>query len=467
MAVAALLALGLGRGAYAATLTVINTNDSGAGSLRQAIADAAAGDTIDFAAGLSGQTITLTTGELFVAKNLTITGPAGGITVDGNNASRVFDISAGTVKMSDLTVASGNGANLGGGILNYGSLTLTNSTISGNTTAIIGGGIFNSGSTLILTNSTVSGNSAGEGGGGIGNDASQGTVLTVTNSTVSGNRAVGGGGIFNSGTLTLTNSTVSSNTATGGGGILNYRFGTLVVASSTISGNVASAGGGISNYMGVPMTLTNSTISGNNATEGGGIFNGGSATLKNSTVSLNGGGQGGGIWNDSTGTLNLTSSIVATQTSGGDCLNNFSIIHSFGFNLDSDGTCSLTATGDLQNTNPMLNPLALNPPGSTQTQALQIGSPAIDHIPPGVNGCGTTISTDQRGVSRPQGSGCDIGAYEFMPPPTPAPVGGIVELLHSGSGGGSGSPTLPIAVAGGAVLAAMFSGWYIARRRLR
>lgn len=127
---AALLALGLGREAHAATLTVINNNDSGAGSLRQAIADAAPGDTISFNPALSGQTITLTTGELLISKNLTIVGPVGSITINGNNASRVFDITNTAIaKMSNLNVASGNSASLGGGILNDGTLTLTNSTI--------------------------------------------------------------------------------------------------------------------------------------------------------------------------------------------------------------------------------------------------------------------------------------------------------------------------------------------------
>lgn len=148
--------------------------------------------------------------------------------------------------------------------------------------------------------------------------------------------------------------------------------------------------------------------------------------------------------------------------------------------MDSDGTCYLTSTGDLPNTNPLLDPLALNPPGTTQTHALQPGSPATDHIPPGVNGCGTTVSTDQRGVSRPQGGGCDIGSYELIvttptpsPVPTPAPVGGIVELLHLGPDSPPPqaqdteptSSTVPIALAGGAALVALTTGWYVTTRR--
>jgi hypothetical protein len=128
--------------------TVTTLGDSGTGSLRDAILNTPAGGTVDFQPGLTG-TITLTSGELAVGKDLTITGPgAGVITVSGNHASRVFDITAGSVAISGLTVADGfdvadNGGGRidigGGGIANQGQMTITNCVISGNTSRDTGG----------------------------------------------------------------------------------------------------------------------------------------------------------------------------------------------------------------------------------------------------------------------------------------------------------------------------------------
>lgn len=187
---------------HASTLTVVNTSDSGAGSLRQAIIDATSGDTVGFDAGLSGQTITLTSGELDIGKDLTITGPAGGIIVSGNNASRVFNVPNGmTVNMSYLTISNGSDAGFGGGgIYNLGTLSLTNSTVTGNSEigayGYGGGGIY-TGGRLRLANSSVTGNSAVGGAGGINNFG----LADLSNVTVSGNTStVEGGGIWNSGT---------------------------------------------------------------------------------------------------------------------------------------------------------------------------------------------------------------------------------------------------------------------------
>src|SRR6266545_217685 len=191
--------------AHAATITVTNTNDSGAGSLRQALATANDGDTITFA--VSG-TIVLTSGELLVDKNITISGPgAGSLAVDGNANSRVFHVGPGkTVAISGLTI--------------------TNGYASGES----GGGIYNDQATLTLSNCTISGNS----GGGVYNGAFYGgsAVVEITNSTISDNSTdYSGAGIYSFGfyadaTLTLSNCTISGNFAEdAGGAISNVGYG--------------------------------------------------------------------------------------------------------------------------------------------------------------------------------------------------------------------------------------------------
>ena len=151
---------------HAATITVMNTNDSGAGSLRQALANANDGDTIDFDSSLNGQTITLTSSELLINKSITISGPGANIlAVDGNHARRVFHITSGnTVTISGLSITNGNAGSFGGGIFNdatsggSATLTLSNCTVSGNRAASIGGGICNvaqnGSATLMVSNCT-------------------------------------------------------------------------------------------------------------------------------------------------------------------------------------------------------------------------------------------------------------------------------------------------------------------------
>jgi hypothetical protein len=158
------------------TVTVTNLNDSGPGSLRAAITNAASGQStiINFASGLSGTIPLASTLSVCNGQTLTIQGPvASQIAVSGQNNVQVFNICSGTsVTISGLTIekglfAGGNGAGLdgGGGIENYGTLTMTKSTVSGNAAGGQGGGINNLG-ILTVTDSTFSGNSVTSGLGG-------------------------------------------------------------------------------------------------------------------------------------------------------------------------------------------------------------------------------------------------------------------------------------------------------------
>ena len=219
--------------AYAAPLeTVTNLNDSGAGSLRQAIANVDPGGTINFA--VSGTILLLN--ELVINKDLTIQGNMP-ITVSGNNAVRVFVVNAGTfVTLDSLTIANGNTPGDGGGIYNNGMLTVNNSTISGNSAGNAGGGILNNG-TLTVNNSTLYGNSAtGNGGGGIFNN---GGTLTVNNSTLSGNNGGTnyeqlylGSGTLNLGNTIIANS-LSPNDCVVDGGTFNDLGNNLIEDTGT------------------------------------------------------------------------------------------------------------------------------------------------------------------------------------------------------------------------------------------
>jgi hypothetical protein len=233
-----------------------------------------------------------------------------------------------------------------------------------------------------------------------------GADVTISGLTVS--RGFGnGGGIYNAGTLTVSGSRLSGNGAPGhGGGI--YNAGTLAVTDSTLSDNSAGGGGGISNAG--TLTVTNSTLSGNSAFDGGGgIYNAGTLAVTDSTLSGNSveGSElflfGGGIFN--AGTLTVTASIFANNI-GGSLGLSFGAIVSKGHNLFSDSPFGALNPTDLTDTNPLLGPLADNG-GPTQTMALLPGSLAIDA---GVAVPG--VSTDQRGVPRPQGRAPDIGSFE-------------------------------------------------------
>src|SRR5438093_5127182 len=248
-AICLILAYALTMLAHATVIIVTNTNDSGPGSLRQALAIANDGDTID-ATGISG-VITLTTGALLVNKSVTINGAGADVlAVDANMSSRVFQIpvSGETITISGFTIRNGHAGNAGGGIdnENNATLTITNCTISGNV-AGLGGGTFNNG-VLTITSTTISGNFSSN-GGAVYN--SGGGTLTITNSTVSGNSASSGGGIFNIAAFAITNSTLSGNSAQLGGGISStetVEIGNTILNAGKSGANIVNSGGTVTSH---------------------------------------------------------------------------------------------------------------------------------------------------------------------------------------------------------------------------
>ena len=324
----------------------------------------------------------------------TITLPAGTYTLTIPGVNEDFDATGDLDIASDLTI-TGAGANMttidGGGIdrvLEIRPVNTTNVHISGLT--VTGGKTLNS----------------SPGGGAGGGIKTQGTLLTLTNVTVDHNEADYGAGIEVDGPTTLNSSTVSNNSASyGPGGIDNYINGPLTLNNSTVSGNSGGFGGAIggSNH-GNTLILNNSTLSGNISPRGALYVPAGTVIMKNTILADNGGGS------------------VTFQGAYPSAL------ISLGNNLSTDNFCSpsyislyggvvsggLDQPTDLNNTPALLAPLALNLPGTTKTHALLPGSPAID-------AGGDCLPTDQRGVPRPQGAACDIGAYEVggacAPPP--------------------------------------------------
>ena len=337
--------------------TVTNLADSGPGSLRQAILDANARpgpDVIDFAPGLHG-TISLTSGVLTITDSLAINGPgAWWLFVNGNRASRVFEIegAANTVTIAGLTITGGLAAGnatqpgMGGGILlASGYLTLSQVIVSdnravGGTIAGAsnpgsgeGGGIFNtSGNLLVMTSAFVNNQAlGGTGGDGLGGGIFSSGPLTLKNIAFIGNSALGGsggsglgGGIYTqpSALVSVENSLLLGNQAVGGngglgggggvgegGGIFNSGNGTLTITNVTILGNQALGGKGSDGGQG-----------GNGL--GGGLFNNTGASVALDTVRIienlaqggaggtGGQGMGGGIYN--LGTLKISPNSIIT-----------------------------------------------------------------------------------------------------------------------------------------------------------
>ncbi len=318
---------------------------------------------------------------------------------------------------NNIADSDGNGVGNGGGINNDddGGATLVlndNSQVISNTSTDDGGGIYNESGTVTMNNSSqIVSNQAARHGGGIDNyDNGQ---VTLNGASMYNNTAViNGGGINNhfESRLTLNSASVYSNTAGNiGGGINSGAIVTII--SSTISYNQAIIdGGGISGLLTSTTTLVNATISNNDADVGGGINTAGLLTATNTTIVDNTATTiGGGLRVDGREAI-LKNTLLANNSN--DCtVDNGGVLTSGGYNLDSDGSCGLTSSGDLSNVSANLGPLQNNG-GNTETHDLLAGSYAIN------GGDNTTCtsapvnSIDQRGEIRPSGSSCDIGALE-------------------------------------------------------
>ena len=421
--------------------------------------------------------------------DLTLDGSGRGVTISGGGAVRVFYVSTNIgLTLINLTIANGLGTNGGGGVYNAsGTLSATNCTFLGNGAspslypftgepgfggAIYNAGVFNASGCTFSQNWATGGHgsiglrgdeyrvpaSGGPGGSAAGGALCNAGVMVIDRSTFAGNSATGGqggqggdgidvyvlwaasqrggnggnggdgngGAIFNSGSASVVNSTVAENRGTGGSGGVGGWGGTLYQpghADDFLSGNGGNGGSGFGAICDVSrlLRLTNCTIAANSANSGSGGRGGyGTRPGQNGTN----GSAAGGIKSSGSSLINT---ILAGG--GGNCSGTLADL---GHNLSSDGTCSFTGTGSMNNTDPKIGPLANNG-GPTLTIALLPGSPAIDAADPA-----SAPATDQRGIARPVGPASDIGAFEY----------GLPAVLHISGSQGTGLDILVSAYPG-------------------
>lgn len=396
--------------AGAAVYTPTKLTDSADGtcdidcSLREAViaANARAGeDVILLGQGLyvlsrAGNEIVAAAGDLNITDDLVLIGQGATRTgINGGGIDRIFQIPGGvTVEIRDVTLSNGRAPGAGGAIRNEGELTIARSVIEGN--------------------STVTG-TAGAGFGG--------AILTDGNDS----------------TLTVTDSTISNNSATGGGGAISIG-GVVTLENVTISGNrsVNDFGGGLYVFSDARASLNNVTVTGN-------------------TAAL----QGGGIFAENAAFIGFapraTNSIFAGNTAptGPDCAGSLDS----NFILIGNGTrCNGPAAskGDLVGTqaapiNPQLGALGLNG-GPTPTHALLGNSPALNTGSPAAPGSADACeATDQRGVARPGGTRCDMGAFEATSACVPGGnalclAGGRFKVTATWQRRGGNRPAFPLGV---------------------
>lgn len=332
-------------------------------------------------------------GCIFNTGNLTITGGQFLANTAGYGGA-IFNLDNSTAALENVGF-SGNQADYNGGALWVGvdaDVTYSWSTMDGNQSGLDGGGIWNHGS-FIGEGLVIINNEAGDDGGAIYSWTD--TYTQLTNSKLDSNLAVNGGAIYNNnGMMHLYESGVSNNTSSGpvGGGIYNngpVPSGGLLMKNVTISGNTALGGVG-----------------------GGGIYNTGNFDFNFVTIADN---NPQGLRIDTGSEIKIKNSILADNP-GGDC--GGIPPDSLDYNLDSDGSCGFSSLHDLSATDPLLGPLGPHG-GMGLSHPLGVGSPAIDSAVPDL-----CIPNDQNGVSRPQGTYCDRGAYEK--PTVGASIAGLV-----------------------------------------
>lgn len=357
--------LAMGGVSQATDYTVMNTADTGTGSLRQAVEDANANsgsDRVLFDGGVSG-TITLTSAVISIYDPLEIIGPgAETLTISGNNLLQILTINNVPdpgVSISGLRLTAGRNAAAGGALNNFNSdLAVSDCVFDHNATELWGGAIESFQGSLTVSNSSFTENTADHEFGGAAIHVGDGadTAVTIDASTISGNTEIENGGGLSLGAdkNKISNSTISGNFAGGTGGGLTTG-GHLKVKSSTIANNQAAKGGGIFKESGASAKLQNTIVADNHADKGRDLTKG----LFKASYSL----------------------------------------------IENKKGAKVKGKHNIFGRDPRLLDLMDNG-GPTETLALSADSPAIKKASKT-----TSLSTDQRGYDRDNKP--DIGAFEF------------------------------------------------------
>lgn len=388
-------------------------------------------------------------GDFDISDSLTISGMGAETTIiDGSDLDRIFHIQSGghSLSLQNLTLHNGN-ADRGGAIYNTnGMLLLENCSVTSNIASLFGGAVYSAGGSVTVNNCTFNANETTNNfpngfGGAFYNAA--GSILTINDSTLTAN--VGeyfAGALYNAGTATFNRSTLSNNRTddSGGGGAI-YNLGNITLNDTTLSQNSSFNGGAIfnvsalvadrvlfydnvANNRGGAMTnssgtanatFNNVTLSDNHGANGGGgvLNNSNSALTLNFTTfyaNTTNGANGTDLYIATSAITTLKATLLASEGGSANCYLQ-AVLSSNGYNIARDNSCNLSGTADQNDTPSNLQSLANNG-GYVQTHALNSVSPAYAHVPPAA----CQLLTDARGISRPQGTNCESGAYEWQCP---------------------------------------------------